>query len=61
MSRSGPKISSLFFTCDVMVFAEASVEQARLIENYMDQFCLASGQKVSYLKSNVYYSRNTDA
>lgn len=57
--RRVPKISNLFFVDDVMLFAEATVEQAKVIRQCLDKFCVASGQKVSYMKSSVYFSGNT--
>ncbi|CAN1188997.1 Putative ribonuclease H protein At1g65750 [Linum perenne] len=42
-----------------MLFGEASLEQARVIANILDQFCGALGQSVSKQKSRIYFSKNT--
>jgi len=41
-----PKVSILFFADDVMLFAEASMEQAHVISQCLNHFYEASGQKV---------------
>ncbi|KAK9944849.1 hypothetical protein M0R45_010396 [Rubus argutus] len=58
-SQSGPKISHLFFADDLMLFAEASQEQADTLKLCLDIFCSLSGQSVSYDKSLIYCSPNT--
>ena len=57
-SRDGPLLSNLFFADDIILFTEASVEQAVVIQDCLDRFCRASGQKVSSSKSCVYFSKN---
>ncbi|KAJ8432358.1 hypothetical protein Cgig2_014977 [Carnegiea gigantea] len=59
-SHNGPSVSILLFTDDVVFFAEASMESAHFVKNYLDIFCRALGQKVSGAKSNVYFSTNTN-
>ncbi|KAK9904390.1 hypothetical protein M0R45_000756 [Rubus argutus] len=58
-SQSGPKVSHLFFADDLMLFAEASQEQADTLKQCLDVFCSLSGQSVSYDKSLIYCSPNT--
>jgi len=58
--KNGPSISSLFFMDDIVLFAEATESQARLIQGCLDRFCTASGQKISASKSRVYFSPNTN-
>jgi len=36
------------------------MEQERVTKQCLNRLCEASGQKVSYLKSNAYFSNNTD-
>lgn len=43
-SRYGPELSNLFFTNDIVLFAEASIQRARVIKKCLDIFCRASGQ-----------------
>ncbi|KAL6184070.1 hypothetical protein ACLB2K_045474 [Fragaria x ananassa] len=58
-SKSGPKVSHLFFADDLLLFAEASSEQANLLKRCLDLFCSLSGQAVSYEKSLIFCSPNT--
>ena len=60
-SRGVPPLSRLFFTDDLLLFGEATVEQARVIKQCLDMFCAASGEKVSTHKSMVFFSKNTQA
>lgn len=58
ISRGGPQLTNLFFADDIILFSEASVEQALIIAECLDRFCMASGQKVSLQKSSVFFSNN---
>ncbi|CAA7037248.1 unnamed protein product [Microthlaspi erraticum] len=58
LSRGGPKLSHMCFADDLILFAEASVSQIRVIRGVLERFCLASGQKVSLEKSKIYFSAN---
>ncbi|XP_062013929.1 uncharacterized protein LOC133730329 [Rosa rugosa] len=58
-SQSGPLVSHLFFVDDLMLFAEASSYQARVLKKCLDAFCSLSGQAVSYEKSLIFCSPNT--
>jgi len=49
------------FADDVVLFGEATAEQARTIQQCLHDFCGASGQKISYQKSSVFFSPNTNA
>ncbi|KAG7585751.1 Pentatricopeptide repeat [Arabidopsis thaliana x Arabidopsis arenosa] len=46
LSRGGPKLSHVCFADDLILFAEASVSQVRVIRKVLEKFCLASGQKM---------------
>ncbi|CAL9020979.1 unnamed protein product [Prunus brigantina] len=48
-SRNGPNVSHLFFADDLVLFAEATPCQARVMKDCLDLFCSASGQ-TKYLK-----------
>jgi len=59
-SRGGPSVASLFFADDLILFGEASLAQAKIIKDCLATFCKASGQKVSYNKSSVFFSNNVE-
>ncbi|KAL9286103.1 putative RNA-directed DNA polymerase [Arabidopsis thaliana] len=58
LSQGGPKISHICFADDLILFAEASVSQIRVIRRILETFCIASGQKVSLDKSKIFFSKN---
>ncbi|CAA7036314.1 unnamed protein product [Microthlaspi erraticum] len=58
LSRGGPKLSHICFADDLILFAEASVGQIRVIRRVLEKFCKASGQKVSLDKSKIFFSEN---
>ena len=59
-SQNGPLVSHLFFADDLILFAEASCSQARILKQCMDRFCELSGQSVNFDKSKLFCSPNTD-
>ncbi|CAN1129754.1 Putative ribonuclease H protein At1g65750 [Linum perenne] len=59
LSPGGPQLSHLFYADDLILFAEALEDQARVIRSCLDRFCLASGQAVSREKSVIFCSKNT--
>lgn len=58
LSRGGPQLSHICFADDLILFAEASVSQVRVIREVLETFCRASGQKVSLPKSKKNFSGN---
>ena len=49
-----------FFADDLLLFAEASEEQIKIIMNCLNNFCAASGQKISLHKSTIAFSSGVD-
>ncbi|CAA7051323.1 unnamed protein product [Microthlaspi erraticum] len=58
LSRGGPNLSHVCFADNLILFAEASVGQIRVIRGILEKFCVASGQKVSLEKSKIFFSEN---
>ncbi|XP_019091097.1 PREDICTED: uncharacterized protein LOC109128707 [Camelina sativa] len=58
LSRGGPKLSHICFADSLILFAEASVAQIRVIRGVLEKFCIASGQKFSLEKSKILFSNN---
>ncbi|CAA7016726.1 unnamed protein product [Microthlaspi erraticum] len=58
LSRGGPQLSHVCFADDLILFAEASVHQIRVVRRILTQFCVASGQKVNLEKSKIFFSDN---
>ncbi|XP_074304974.1 uncharacterized protein LOC141639890 [Silene latifolia] len=58
--RGGPTLTHLFFADDIILFGEATINQAQLSNRVLNAFCQASGQRVSRAKSKVYFSPNVD-
>ena len=46
LNANGPLISHLFFADDLVLFAEANMNQVKIIKKCMTAFCNASGQRV---------------
>lgn len=42
LSHNGPAISHLLFADDMVLFAEASLDQMQIVVNYLDVFCKSS-------------------
>ncbi|PKI68846.1 hypothetical protein CRG98_010903 [Punica granatum] len=42
---------------DLVLFAEASVEQMQVVKGVMEEFCEPSGQKISVVKTTIYFSK----
>lgn len=56
LARGGPSLSHLMFVDDLVLFSEATVEQANVINMCLDLFCQSSGQKVSMSKTQIFFS-----
>ena len=51
-------LNYLMFADDLILFAEASVAQIRIIRTVLQKFCVASGEKVSLDKLKIFFSGN---
>lgn len=60
VSRKGPVLSHLFFADDMVLFSEADERQVDIVKKSLDRFCAYSGQKVSLIKSHIYFSNNVN-
>lgn len=59
-SRNGRPVSNLAFAEDLLLFGEASVQQAEVMWKCLQLFCEASSSKVSISKLRIYLSPNTN-
>lgn len=50
----------LFFADDLILFNEASLVQAQVVNSVLNDFCNFSGQKVNANKTKVFFSRNVN-
>lgn len=55
--RYGPKIPHLMFDDDVLLFGKASEQQIVRIKDVLDTFCESNGQKFTYEKSSILFSK----
>ena len=55
LSQGGSRLSHVCFADDLILFAEASIAQIRVIRGVLERFCSASGQKVSLEKSKIFF------
>ncbi|XP_072059052.1 uncharacterized protein [Arachis hypogaea] len=58
LNRESPDLSHLCFADDLILFAEATMDQANDIKRVLKAFCNSSGQRVSNDKTRVFFSRN---
>ncbi|XP_043814057.1 uncharacterized protein LOC122723980 [Manihot esculenta] len=58
-SRHGPSISHLLFADDYILFTQATMEQANIIQSILHNYSRASGQSVNLAKSTIIFSPNT--
>lgn len=59
--KNCPGISHLFFADDLFLFSRAGEDQAYKIKAVLDEFCQASGAKISYDKSKICLSPKAKA
>lgn len=59
ITKNGPSLSHLFFADNLFLFAEANVNQARLVNKVLDIFGTTSSHKVNASKTEVFFFKNT--
>lgn len=59
LAKNCPDISHLFFADDSLFYMIANEKNCKMLVNIMEDYCRASGQKVSWSKSTLYFSPNT--
>ncbi|CAL9005576.1 unnamed protein product [Prunus brigantina] len=57
--QGGPMVSHLFFANDLILFGKASVTQAKVMKQCLDDFCNLSSQRFSFEKFVICVSPNT--
>lgn len=58
LNRNDPPLSHLCFAGDLILFGEASLSQAHVIQQCLEVFCSSSGQRVSNDKTHIFFSKN---
>ncbi|KAL4361411.1 hypothetical protein GQ457_04G027310 [Hibiscus cannabinus] len=58
LGRNCPDLSHLFCANDLILFAETDLDQLSVIHEVMEDFCIASGHRVSVSKTQILFSRN---
>ena len=58
-SRGGPGFSHSFFADDLLLYAKADRGNCEAIVDVLEEFCELTGQKISKVKSKVFFSSNT--
>lgn len=61
IGRQGPKISYLMFADNLLLFGKATEDHMRLVKKILDNFCDMPGQRISYEKSIIYFSKSTNS
>lgn len=58
LRRVSPELSHLTFADDLILFAEASLDQVEVISTCLNMFAKCSGQRVNKEKTRMFFSNN---
>lgn len=58
ISLNAPEVTHLLFVDDSFLFFKASTEEANCVKGILEDYAVASGQAVNFMKSGVFYSSN---
>ena len=58
LCRNGPKISQLFFVDDSLLFCKAQLGDVKTIEEILDKYEKATGQKINKEKTTLFFSKS---
>ncbi|KAH9750393.1 putative ribonuclease H protein [Citrus sinensis] len=56
--KHGTPLTHLFFANDLLLFAEASIDQAHIIDAVLENYCRSSEAKVNKVKTTIFFSKN---
>jgi hypothetical protein len=59
-SKRGPRLSHLFFADDSLLFCKANSVEWRRLTKLLEEYEVASGQKLNKEKTSIFFSRNTN-
>jgi hypothetical protein len=57
VAQTAPKVNHLLFADDCLLFCKASSVEATSLRSIIEQYCNASGQRVNYDKSSIYFGK----
>ena len=58
LAKYGTPLTHLFLADDLLLFVEASIDQAYVVDAVPDNYCRSSEAKVNKLKTKVFFSKN---
>ena len=57
VAPTAPVVNHLLLADDSLLLFKSSVQGANEVSNLLDAYCLASGQRVNYDKSSIFFSK----